>query len=236
MTLLRTCRCGACGCVTPVFVGGVESRLSRGSDAFWHAAKQEVVCFACGPATPPTISDTAGASAAAEGERRKARRVAAVRRRYGDHAAAVAEQLAEREIRSDVGQRKQRQSRLAAYIERELGAAVIALHDRLIPGTRGNIDHIYVAPGGVWVVDAKAYTGKLTKREVGPLWRRDNEVFIAGKNRTSLARGLEQQVAAVVAALRSDTELSGTHVHAVLCFVESEWDLSRSHSRSGTYG
>ena len=99
------------------------------------------------------------------------------------------------------------------------------LHDRLIPGTRGNIDHIFVAATGVWVVDAKAYKGKVELREVGRLWKRTNELWIAERNRTKLAHGLDKQVAAVLAALKRDTSLKGANVHAALCLVESEWAL-----------
>jgi hypothetical protein len=106
-----------------------------------------------------------------------------------------------------------------------VGDRVIALHDRLIPGTKGNIDHIFVAPTGVWVVDAKAYKGRVVKRDVGPIWREQNEVFVGGRNRTTLAKGVEKQVEAVIAALRTDPAAKGTDVHAALCFTESEWGL-----------
>ncbi len=93
--------------------------------------------------------------------------------------------------------------------QREVGDAVIPLHDRLIPGTRGNIDHIFVAPTGVWVVDAKAYKGKVEKREVGPIWRRDNEVFVGGRNRSALAKGVEKQVAAVTRSTQTRSIAQG---------------------------
>jgi hypothetical protein len=48
-----------------------------------------------------------------------------------------------------------------------VGDHVIALHDGLIPGTKGNIDHISVAPAGVLVVDAKAYKGKVSNAMSG---------------------------------------------------------------------
>jgi Nuclease-related domain len=102
---------------------------------------------------------------------------------------------------------------------------VIPLHDRLIPGTRGNVDHIFIASTGVRVVDAKAYKGKLEKREIGPIWRRENEVYIAGRNAATGAKGVEKQVAAVIAALKADPTLKGIDVHAALCFLESEWGL-----------
>ena len=43
----------------------------------------------------------------------------------------------------------------------EDGSAVV-LHDRRTLGGRGNIDHVAIAPAGVFVVDAKAHSGKVT--------------------------------------------------------------------------
>jgi hypothetical protein len=117
------------------------------------------------------------------------------------------------------------EARLASFIEREVGNHVIGLHDRLIPGTKGNIDHIWIAPTGVWVVDSKTHAGKLERRDRGPLWRQENEVFVNGRNRTSLAKGVTRQVDAVIAALRLDRSLHGTSVHGVLCFLEADWGL-----------
>jgi hypothetical protein len=133
--------------------------------------------------------------------------------------------MADRDAAASWGKGSEGESRLAAYISREVGEHVIALHDRLIPGTRGNIDHVFVSPTGVWVVDTKAYKGKVVRREFGPPWRRDNELYIGGRNRTSLASSVRRQVDAVSAAMRSDDSLHGTDIHAALCLVESEWGL-----------
>jgi hypothetical protein len=199
--------------------------LSPGTEAFWNRETKKATCLACAPSETKIAVDTAGASAASEGERRKTKKVEQVRRRYGDHAAAVAEEMAGREASETWGKGSAGESRLAAFIAREVGDRVIALHDRLIPGTKGNIDHIFVAATGVWVVDAKAYKGRVVKRDVGPIWREQNEVFVGGRNRTTLAKGVEKQVEAVIAALRTDPAAKGTDVHAVLCFMESEWGL-----------
>src|SRR5829696_3281334 len=71
--------------------------LSPGSQALWDRAAKAATCLACAPSQsdPQPEPDTAGASAAAEGQRRKEKRVEDARRRYGDHAAAVAEAMAE---------------------------------------------------------------------------------------------------------------------------------------------
>ena len=208
----------------PATCGSCGISLSKGAEAIWDPTTKTVTCLACVP-DGHVDSGVAGASAAAEGARRTERKVAEVRRKYGDHAAEVAQEIAGAQAAASWGKGSEGESVVAGYVAREVGDAVIALHDRLIPGTRRNIDHIFVAPTGVWVVDAKAYKGKVVRRETGPLWRRDNELYIRGRNRTSLAKGADTQVDAVVAALRGDQSLHGIDVYAALCLTESEWRL-----------
>jgi hypothetical protein len=43
------------------------------------------------------------------------------------------------------------------------------LHDRLVPGSQANVDHLVIGPTGVFAVDAKNYSGKLTLSK-GTLW------------------------------------------------------------------
>jgi len=199
--------------------------LSKGTDAYWNSTERKATCLACVLPAGETDPGTPGASAIAEGERRKNRRVEEVRRQYGDYAAEVAEELAARDAAASWGRGGTGETRLASFVAREVGDSVIPLHDRLIPGTRGNIDHIFVAATGIWVVDSKAYKGKVERREDGPIWKRTNELWIDGRNRSRLANGLEKQVSAVIAALERDEAFKGTNVHAALCLVDSEWAL-----------
>jgi nuclease-like protein len=208
--------------------------LSARNEAFWDRAAKTATCLACGPVDRPLEAGVAGASAAAEADRRLRRRVDGVRRRNGDHAAALAEIVGPGEPSiSSWRNGSQGESRLAAFIERAVRDGVVALHDRWIPGTRRNIDHIFVAPSGVWVVDAKSYKGKVVKRDVGPFWRAENKLYVAGRDRSYLADGVESQVEAVLAALRTDVALGGTRVNGALCFVDSEWGLLDSPFRIG---
>jgi len=213
LSLRYRARCVSCGI-----------SLSKGAEAIWDPKAKTVTCLACHPEALPDPG-APGASAEAEGTRRADRKVDEVRRKYGDHAAAVAREMADRDAAASWGKGSKGESSLARYIAKEVGDRVIALHDRLIPGTRGNIDHIFVSPTGVWVVDAKAYEGRVTRREIRPLWRRDNELYIGKRNRTALAKGVTRQLDAVNAALRADEALHGTDLHAVLCLVASEWGL-----------
>ncbi len=117
------------------------------------------------------------------------------------------------------------EERLARFLERELPELAIVLHDRRIPGSRANIDHIVVAPSGIWVIDAKLYEGKVERRDVGSIWRSEPAVFVAGRNRTKLVRGMPPQVAAVREALATDPLASEIVIRPVVCFVASDWGL-----------
>jgi Nuclease-related domain len=53
---------------------------------------------------------------------------------------------------------ERRTARLLGPLERH-GWAV--LHDMALPGSRANIDHLAIGPGGVFVIDSKQYRGRL---------------------------------------------------------------------------
>jgi len=67
--------------------------------------------------------------------------------------------------RGAVGERHT--ARLLAPLERR-GWAV--LHDLAIPGSRANLDHLVIGPGGVAVIDTKQYRGRLWLDSSGLLW------------------------------------------------------------------
>jgi hypothetical protein len=67
--------------------------------------------------------------------------------------------------RGAVGER--RTARLLGPLERH-GWAI--LHDLAVPGSRANIDHLAIGPGGVFVIDSKQYRGRLQLDPTGRLW------------------------------------------------------------------
>jgi hypothetical protein len=71
--------------------------------------------------------------------------------------------------RGAVGER--RTARLLGPLERQ-GWAI--LHDLALPGSRANIDHLVIGPGGVFVVDSEQYRGRLQLDSCGRLWRGRN--------------------------------------------------------------
>ena len=98
------------------------------------------------------------------------------------------------------------------------------LHDRRIPGTRANIDHIVVCASGVFVIDAKKYQGRPRLKVEGGLLRpRVEKLMVGSRDCTKLVEGVLKQVDLVQAAL--DPSLGDVPVRGVLCFVEADWPL-----------
>ena len=84
---------------------------------------------------------------------------------------------------------------------------------------------MFIAPSGVWVVDAKTYKGKLEKRDVGPLLARREPGLRRGPEPDEARGRPGLQLKAVRAALEPDPAYEQIPIYPVLCFVASEWGL-----------
>jgi hypothetical protein len=161
----------------------------------------------------------AGRSTLGEYNRRHANREQRIRQRWGRLAGLVLAlsedpQSTRAWQRGSAGESKLAQS--LAKLDRD---DVIVLHDRRVPRSRGNIDHVVVCPSGVFVVDAKLYTGQVHVKDVGGLFGRDQKLFVGRRDCTRLAVGMAWQVEATEAAL-GGAEIP---VSPVLCFIDAEW-------------
>jgi hypothetical protein len=115
---------------------------------------------------------------------------------------------------------------LSAYLHREAGRGqILILDDRRIPGTRANIDLIAVCPSGIFVIDAKNHNGKVEVRATGFGRWREERLMVQGRDRTRLVDGMSRQVTAVKEATEAGGFGSEVPVHAIVCFVNSDWDL-----------
>lgn len=123
--------------------------------------------------------------------------------------------------------------RRVAEILAEVGGIEV-LHDRLMPG-RGaaNIDHLVVGPAGVFVIDAKKYSGMLEVRDKGTWRRTDDRLYVGGRDRTVMIDGVRRQVDAVASLLAA--EWREVPVHGVLCFVGCEWRRSTTKQINGVH-
>lgn len=167
-----------------------------------------------------------GSSLQAEFERRAAARESRVRARHpriGGFLLAVFNEPATTTAFSTgaVGER-----RVAARLAELSGPGVLFLHNRLLgPGRRdGDVDHIALTAGGVYVIDAKRYkNAKVRVRRSGGLFSPVREqLMVNGRDRSKLLDSVTRQAAAVRVALstfhHTGVMTADIPVVSVLCF------------------
>jgi len=113
------------------------------------------------------------------------------------------------------------EERLGAYLNGLATDSLRVLHDRAVPGSRANIDHLVVTRRGVYVIDAKRYRGRPSRVVEGGLFRpRIERLVVDRRDRTKLVDGMVQQVDVVRGVVGNAAD-----VHGVLCFVGADWPL-----------
>jgi hypothetical protein len=223
--------CTACGTALPAGEAALYDRATetmrcldcRSSDVVVAdaAPPAEAPHAAPSPAAAPSRTSTAGGSAQREYERRKAKREDAIRSRHPRLGGLILALSDDPQSTTAWAKGAEGERRLGAGLDTLAEAGVVALHDRLIPGTRANIDHLAVAPSGVWVIDAKRYSGQVSKRDVGGWFSTDLRLYVGRRDCTKLVAAMGKQVAAVRAALGGDW--ADVPVRPVLCFIDAEW-------------
>jgi hypothetical protein len=164
----------------------------------------------------------AGASARAERVRRTQKREDGIRARHkriGGFLVAISEDPTSTKVwdQGAIGE-----ERVGEWLENARPQGIEVLHDRRIPRSRANIDHLVIAPSGIWVVDPKRYlNGKLQQRDVGGWSKTDMRLFVGSRDKTSLVDGVQKQIDHVTKALVA-TPFAAVPVRGALCFVEIE--------------
>ena len=219
--------------------------LRPGTPARWDRSSRTATCANCALRTnrapsAPTVTGVAGGSALARGERERARnerrRAEEIARRRDDDdsirqrhrylgrlavavrgltdpppSPEVAAGSWEKGAKAEEGF-GQRLAALAA-------AGYPVLHDRRKPGTPYNLDHVVVAPDGVWVIDMKSYSGRLEHRGTGTILRPASDLYVGGRRRTQLVDKMGWQVDTVQRAVGELLDGHGGRVQPVLCFT-----------------
>jgi hypothetical protein len=217
--------------------------LAAGSRARWNAQTRTVRCLACdssgrSTAVPPALDvgapleskpalaidgGVAGQSARQEFDRRHAKRDARIEARWGAGTIGRLVKALSDDPQSTTAWRSGAvgEERVAATLHERIGDRAVLLHDRKVPKSRANIDHLAIAKSGIWIIDTKKFTGKIERRDVGGLFRTDVRLCVNGRDRTKLVSSLTWQLDAVRNAI-AGTSLP---VHQALCFVGGEWPL-----------
>jgi hypothetical protein len=220
--------CHVCGTTLPAKTQAIYERTTKTVRCMTHDHPT--------PSVPPTdVSDpepagapeasvdagTPGASARREFERRKARREERIRTAHPKLGGLIHSLTDDPQPTRawDVGAKGE--ERLGERLNQLATDTLRVLHDRRMPGSRANIDHLAVTPTGVYVIDAKKYRGRPHLKVEGGLLRpRVEKLLVGSRNCTPVVDGVIKQVAIV-----RDLLDSSTPVHGVLCFVEADWPL-----------
>ncbi|WP_332643066.1 nuclease-related domain-containing protein [Aeromicrobium sp.] len=112
---------------------------------------------------------------------------------------------------------------VAERFDRDLGDSVRFLYNRRLgigPERRG-IDIIAIAPGGVFVIDPKAYAGKQIRAN-----RAGDEFVVDGRLRPALSLGMRRHIDAVAIAV-SEGPIPAAEVSAAYCFIEADLPWGR---------
>ncbi len=104
--------------------------------------------------------------------------------------------------------------RVAKGLDALASDTVRVLHDRRLPRRRANIDHLVIAPSGVYVIDAKNYTGQIERRVKRTFLRSDVRLYVKNRDRSNLIEGMDWQCEAVRQATGD-----GVPIRPALCFA-----------------
>lgn len=211
------------------------TELPARADAIYERGTKTVRCVKClaertevgepkveqaAKGSTPTETGVAGSSARREYERRKAKDEERLREkwgRFGGFAVALSDERQSTKAweRGAVGE-----ERLGDRLDTLISKDIAVLHDRRIPGTNANIDHIVVTRAAVWVIDAKRYRGRPgLKIEGGILRPRVERLLVGSRDCTKLVDGVIKQTDLVREVL-GDVPVNGA-----MCFVEANWPL-----------
>ncbi len=213
----------------PAYVESVDLPLPAKAEAIYERSTRTVRCVDHAsadddqsPSSEVIDPGTPGASARREFERRRAAREQRIRDRHPKlggliHALSDEPQSTQAWDTGALGEEAvgRRLNELASETLR-------VLHDRRIPGSSANIDHIAVTPTGVYVIDPKRYRGQrpLLKVEGGLIRPRVEKLVVGSRDRTKLVDGMLKQIDVVREVLDNRTPIVG-----VLCFVDADWPL-----------
>ena len=209
--------CRVCGDQVPARTEAIYERSTRTVRCLTH----EVPVGAPADTDEPIDPGLPGASARREFERRKASRERRIREKHPRLGGIIHALSDEPQSTTAWDSGALGEERLGGRLNELASGTLRVLHDRRIPGTRANIDHLAVTSSGVFVIDAKKYQGRpQLKIEGGLLRPRVERLLVGRRDCTKVVDGVLKQVGVVRDAIGDQIP-----IHGVLCFVDADWPL-----------
>ncbi|MCW2754795.1 MAG: hypothetical protein JWQ32_2206 [Marmoricola sp.] len=226
-----------------------QTEIPARAEAIYERATKTVRCLTHDQAPTPSPSDTEewtttldvpaldagtpGGSARREFDRRHEAREARIRAKHPKLGGLILALSDEPQSTTAWSIGADGEEKLGARLNELCTESLLVLHDRRIPRTRANIDHIAVTPTGIWVIDAKKYRGRPSlKVEGGVLRQRTEKLLVGSRDCSKLVDGVLKQTDVVHDVLLPGGRSEGpgrpwgrVPVHGVICFVEADWPL-----------
>lgn len=207
-------------------------RLQRGVEAVFDPRGSAILCMECVALDTVHALGTPGAGARVEYAKRLQRHQSRVRTAHPKLGGLI---LALKDDPSHVtawetgaGGEEQFGQRLSGIASESL----MVLHDRKLPRSAANIDHLAVTSQSVWILDSKHYKDKRVEtRGHGLFSRRPPDLYVGGRNQTKLVTGVQRQaevVREVLEPLRELQALPEIPVRGALVFIDAEFGLFSS--------
>lgn len=172
-------------------------------------------------AAPPVDPGVAGASARREFERRAAKREQRIRDKHPKLGGLILALTDDPQSTTAWRTGAAGEERLGGILDALADRGVRALHDRRIPRSRANIDHIAISSAGVFVIDAKRYRGRPSLRVEGGILRpRTETLMVGGRRSNNLIDGMHTQLAVVQGVIGNEVPVTG-----MLVFLDADWPL-----------
>ena len=218
--------------------GSCSAALGVGERAVYDPESRSITCLTCtarDDASSHNDQDSAGlevevgvpgASAQREHDRRQAKRETRIREAHPKIGGLILALSDDPQSTKAWSSGAKGEAALGGRLDKAIRDDIRVLHDRRIPRSKANIDHIVVSPSGVFVIDAKRYVDKRPSLSVeGGFFRpRVEKLMVGSRDQTKLVAGVQGQVALVRAAL-AEAKLGEIPVRGMLCFVDGDWPL-----------
>ena len=206
-----------------------QREVAAGESAAWHRTNKAVICLGClDPAKTMVVESMPGASLDREYKRRKQAREGRVYSKFPRVGGALLALSGDPASTKAFKTGAEGERAIAARLEKLCVGEVLFLHNRCrgTSARSGDIDHIAVAPSGVFVIDAKKYAdARVRVRRTGGLFSPGKEqLLVSGRDRTKLLDSIDKQFLAVSDALEGRT----VQVTAMLCFLGADFPLMES--------
>lgn len=132
------------------------------------------------------IESSAGRSAQRQYELRRAQEQARRKQQWGPVGSLVAALAPQSQSTRAWAIGAEGERRLGARLDAISGDHIAVVHDRRIPYSQTNIDHLVVTAQGVWVIDAKRYKGRPERRTEGGMARpREEKLYVDRRDRVT---------------------------------------------------